>query len=396
MKKLALDSFRLRNFKAVKDSGVIKFTPLTVFIGNNGSGKSSVIEGLETYQTIIRDGLDEAMNRWRGFEYIRNRNVRRLLRRINSERSRQINPIEFYLSVNHFKLSMMLNIGEGGNELFIQEETVSNRKDLLLTRKSDGSVIHHHMENSVIPKACADGHSVITANPTIIGKTRWDSAEHADKILLWQFLELNPNSMTSPIPQKRTKGRVKLNKDGSNIAEYLLEIKNMDVSVFNGILETIQYILPYARDLQPTLTSELDRNVYLQITEGNFKVPGWLFSTGTLRFLAIISILRHPEPPPLIFIEEIENGLDPRTIHLIVKEIQNIVESGKSQIVVTTHSPYLLDLLHLSHIVLVERNENNEPVFSRPADQDSLKDWSKKFTPGKLYTMERLSPKRQK
>jgi hypothetical protein len=47
-------------------------------------------------------------------------------------------------------------------------------------------------------------------------------------------------------------------------------------------------------------------------------------------------------------------------------------------------------------MVIVERNENNEPVFSRPADQDSLKDWSNKFTPGKLYTMEQLSRKRQK
>jgi predicted ATPase len=202
--------------------------------------------------------------------------------------------------------------------------------------------------------------------------------------------------MTSPMPQKRTGGRVQLNKDGSNIAEYLLEIRRTDTSVFDGILETMQYVLPYARDLQPTLTSELERNVYLQITEGDFKVPSWLLSTGTLRFLAILSILRHPEPPPLILIEEIENGLDPRTVHLIVSEIQNIVESGKSQIVVTTHSPYLLDLLSLSHIVLVERNENNEPVFSRPADQDSLKDWSRRFTPGKLYTMERLSSKGNK
>jgi hypothetical protein len=48
-----LRSFRLKNFKAVRDRGVIRFTPLTVFIGNNGSGKSSIIEGLETSQTIV-------------------------------------------------------------------------------------------------------------------------------------------------------------------------------------------------------------------------------------------------------------------------------------------------------------------------------------------------------
>ena len=62
-----LKTFRLRNFKAVRDSGVVKFTPLSVFIGNNGSGKSSIVEGFETFQMIVNEGLDGAMNRWRGF-----------------------------------------------------------------------------------------------------------------------------------------------------------------------------------------------------------------------------------------------------------------------------------------------------------------------------------------
>src|SRR6266480_3664777 len=65
---LPLQSFRLRNFKAVRDSRVVKFTPLTVFIGNNGSGKSSLIEGLEALQAMVLRGLDAAMYPYRGFE----------------------------------------------------------------------------------------------------------------------------------------------------------------------------------------------------------------------------------------------------------------------------------------------------------------------------------------
>jgi predicted ATPase len=170
-----------------------------------------------------------------------------------------------------------------------------------------------------------------------------------------------------------------------------LSIYSQDPLAFNGILETLQYVLPYARDLQPKITSELERSVYLQLTEANFKVPGWLFSTGTLRILALLAVLRHPQPPPLIVIEEIENGLDPRTIHLIVDEIRNVVESGLSQVILTTHSPYLLDLLPLSQIVLVERDPKGQPIFTRPADQKSLDTWAEQFTPGKLYTMGRLS-----
>lgn len=61
-----LQTVRVRNFKAIVDSRTLRFGPLTVFIGNNGSGKSSVIEALETYQAIVTDGLDVAMQRWRG------------------------------------------------------------------------------------------------------------------------------------------------------------------------------------------------------------------------------------------------------------------------------------------------------------------------------------------
>ena len=104
---------------------------------------------------------------------------------------------------------------------------------------------------------------------------------------------------------------------------------------------------------------------------------------------ALLAVLRHPDPPPLFVIEEIENGLDPRTVHLVVEEIRAAIETRKTQVILTTHSPYLLDLLDLSHIVVVER-EAGQPVFRRP-DAAKLASWSKSFAPGRLYTMGRLT-----
>ena len=58
----------------------MKFGPLTVFIGNNGAGKSSLIEGLGTFRDVVLDGLDAAMNRWHGFEYVWSHAVKHELR----------------------------------------------------------------------------------------------------------------------------------------------------------------------------------------------------------------------------------------------------------------------------------------------------------------------------
>ena len=210
-----------------------------------------------------------------------------------------------------------------------------------------------------------------------------------DWMPFWQFLMLNPERMGQPTPQQLTSNRVTLARDGSNIAEYLNEIRELDANAFAGILEALRFVLPYAKDLQPALTSELERAFYLRLNENNYQVPGWLLSTGTLRIVALLACLRHPKPPPLLVIEEIENGLDPRTLHLVVEEIRAAITAGTTQVILTTHSPYLLDLLDLSHIVVVEREEG-QPVFRRP-DAEQLADWSQSFSPGRLYTMGRLT-----
>ena len=147
--------------------------------------------------------------------------------------------------------------------------------------------------------------------------------------------------------------------------------------------------MPFASDIQAVIIQTIERLVFLQMTEADFKIPGWLFSTGTLRVLALLACLRHPDPPPLLVVEEIENGLDPRTLHLLVEEFRASMEAKTTQILVTTHSPYLLDLLDLSHIVVVERLDD-EPRFVRP-DAQRLESWAKSFSPGRLYTMGRLT-----
>ena len=288
---------------------------------------------------------------------------------------------------NRFIGQQSITQGAGLNSLFIQQEQIIQaRPDRVekWTRNDRGDVVligqreRPPRTSAQLPKMpkLADGESMLK-------QFAWEAFER------WHFLMLNPERMGQPAPQERAASGVRLAKDGSNIAEYLNEIRTLDPGAFQGLLDAVRCVLPYATDLQPVLTSELERAFYLKLSEQDFDVPGWLLSTGTLRIVALLACLRHPKPPPILVVEEIENGLDPRTLNLLVEEIRSAVSAGTTQVIVTTHSPYLLDLLDLSHIVIVERKDG-ETIFRRP-DKEALAEWSKSFSPGRLYTMGQLT-----
>jgi predicted ATPase len=355
-KPMQLRALEVRNFKAIANSGWLRVGSLTVFVGHNGSGKSSLIEALETYQSIVVNGLDIAMQRWLGIEHVRH---------FAAEGAMSLQLDIGQSTYNSTDLTMEIQTDAQASRIGITKETA---------RHTNGWAFDHG-------KVQDPGRSILTF-PRTPGL-----AKVADHIRSWQFLSLQPENMGLPVPQKRTSGQVRLAKDGSNIADYLLDIQRLDRGALEGIVQAMAYVLPFASDLKPLLTSELERKAYLQVTEGNFKVPGWMLSTGTLRVLALLALLRHPQPPPLILIEEIENGLDPRSIHLLVEEIRAAVLDGITQVMLTTHSPYLLDLLKLDQLVLVARDQKGEPRFHRPASDATLREWAKEFAPGRLYTM---------
>ncbi len=371
--KLPLQSFRLKNFKAVQDSGAVPFTPLTVLIGNNGSGKSSLIEGLESLWTFAGQGLNRALQQWHGLEHVRNKAKRK--QRKTREGDVSTKAVEFVLrghaNGQPYTSLTRLNDLRADNRVCVESELLQRGRGWRVTRDMDGRVV-----GSESGKARAD--------ESILGR-------YLDEFLAgWQFLNMAVQHMGEPTPQTRTRGAIRLAKDGRNIAEYLLEIFEEDRSAFDSIVDTMQWVLPYSRGLQADITSELERSVYLQMSEGEFKVPGWLLSTGTLRILALLAVLRHPTPPPLLIVEELENGLDPRTIHLVLDEIRSAVQEGRTQVIATTHSPYLLDRLPLQTVVLVERENGGQPVFWRPSSSREVQQWTSRFAPGQLYTAGQL------
>ncbi len=370
--KWFINSFRLRNFKAIHDSGVVQFTPFTVFVGNNGSGKSSLVEGLQTLNDIATVGLDQAMRRWKGFQHVFHKSEQ--LKPKEGDDLDWEQPMSFELTGevrgHAFESKTEVRDNRGFNDLRLDSEEVNVANEAHLIRKQ-GKVTWGE-----------DNLPFQTPLPADVSLL----ADGITKVIVrWQFLSLSPGQMGLPRPQRLAKTATVLEEDGSGIGEYLHHLRNLDEAAFAGIVEALKFVLPYARDLQPEVTSELERTVHLSMVEKDFKVPGWLLSSGTLRAAALLAVLRHPTPSPLIVIEEIENGLDPRTIGLLLDEIRRAVKSGRSQIIATTHSPYLLDQVLLEHVITVERNASGEPAFHRPGDSKELRNWAKSFSLGDMY-----------
>ena len=118
---------------------------------------------------------------------------------------------------------------------------------------------------------------------------------------------------------------------------------------------------------------------------GGREIPATRLSDGTLRYLCLLAILLHPDPPPLIAIEEPELGLHPDIIPQLAKLL--VAASERTQLVVTTHSDVLVDALTSQpESVIVCEKVDGESQFRR-LDADQLKEWLEKYTLGQLWSM---------
>jgi predicted ATPase len=361
--KLAVTSLRVKNFKAVHDTGVLKPEPLTVFIGDNGTGKSSVLEALRFARELALGTLDEALAPFGGYEHLRWKGGAQLGRVTPEAPLKEYHPVEITVR------------GHTGR--------VRVRATTRITGQNKNEVVFEHEELKVGAETSGrdpEEDRSWRAGRSIFSRTRWFDD--------WQFLDLVPGRMGQPVKRTQTGAAVRLLPDGSNLAEYILDLRSVPergVDAFNGLIEALRVILPYARDIETVMREIFGREVALMLREGSFTVPGWMLSTGTLRLIALLALLRHPKPPSLLCIEEIENGLDPRTIHLVLDEILRATTKGRTQVMLTTHSPYFLDLVPLGSLVLVSREEGQPPRFTRPADSEAVQAWAKRFAPGQLY-----------
>jgi predicted ATPase len=118
-------------------------------------------------------------------------------------------------------------------------------------------------------------------------------------------------------------------------------------------------------------------------------IPAALASSGMLLYLAYLTVVFSPDRPELILVEEPENGNHPRRLNEIMDVLRKLSEGSEGvppiQVLMTTHSPYLLDLVGPDEIFVVTRDEEGKSTARPFAQVEKLKERLVDFSPGELW-----------
>jgi predicted ATPase len=147
------------------------------------------------------------------------------------------------------------------------------------------------------------------------------------------------------------------------------------------LLEALKALYPEIQDFNVQIDAG---RVQLFLEEGNYSVPATRLSDGTLRYLCLLAILCHPDPQPLICIEEPELGLHPD----VLPELSRLLfeASERTQLIVTTHSDILVDAMTECPESVVVCEKHNGETEMRRLRKDDLTMWLDKYRLGQLWT----------
>ncbi|HEU4451985.1 MAG TPA: AAA family ATPase [Longimicrobium sp.] len=177
-------------------------------------------------------------------------------------------------------------------------------------------------------------------------------------LVAMRFLDLNPDSMRVP----STPGQVVLGDQGENLSSVLQGIC-ADRLRNPGILEWVRELTPMDVVDFEFPADQAGRVLTTLVEQSGRRISAYSASDGTLRFLAILAALLGQGAGRFYFFEELENGLHPTRLALLMQLIEQQTSQRRVQVVATTHSPQLLGLLGAearSHAVESYRLENAE------------------------------------
>lgn len=348
-----IESVEIQNFKNIRNQR-IELEPLTVFVGPNGSGKTSVLEAVETTVHTAR-----------------------------------LAPRKFYPKGKHAR---DLYTRDGiGNQTF----TCRSQAGELKLVASEG--------NAGIPGVSpSDWKFTITP----------DNKAVLDSILseVYPLAALRLDAVRLARPSYSDHDPPRLEGNGKGLASVMAYMALNDPDAFNEVIFYMHNLIPQFRRIRfrraaiKRMEKELlrvgDESVERRTSRVYWgeeilfdfakalDVPAHAVSEGTLYLLGLLGVLLGPSPPKVLLMDDIERGLHPLAQKSLLDVLREVMQRFPDlQILATAHSPYLLDYLRPEEVRLMTIDEDGFSVCGRLKDHPQFDTWKDEMAPGEMWSL---------
>ena len=350
-----ITSVRMVNFKNFADE-TLKVGPFTIIVGANASGKSNIRDAFRFLHGIGRGyTLAEIM----GGKYGPGGQLEwEPIRGAPNEITRSGDPLPKFLSKFAFHTELDLEGGKAFYSISLGTDRVHPEGFRVLEENlreenpgGESTTAFESVDEDPFPMSplMALKGSTLEANvprsqPALTQILRTLSTMPTPSVRAvhsafgrMRFLEPSPRLMKEP----SFPGATTLGDSGENLPS-VLEAICADPQRGRTLMSWLQELTPMdVRDLE--FPHDLNGRVNLHIVERNgSEVSAYSASDGTLRFLCILAALLGPGDGSLYFFEEVDNGIHPNRLWLLLDLIEQQTETGNIQVVTTTHSPAML------------------------------------------------------
>ncbi len=365
--KGAIEKISINGFKSIRELKELELRDLNIIVGANGSGKSNFVQLFQLLMAMTRKGMQKFILENGGADnFLHNgpKNTSAITVECEFE-----SHSEHRAGTNFYRFELSPTVGE---TFLVSEE----RKDATTNWCSYGSpslesgLYDERNEKSAVNNFNGIGHFV------------YESIAH------WMVYHFHDTSSTAPMRRSEiVEDNNLLRSNGSNIAPFLLRLKNEELfhSYYQEIVNAVQLVIPFFDDFRLDVL-KMGETEKVKLSWGqkgsDFPMQPYHLSDGSIRFICLATALLQPFPPSTIVIDEPELGLHPEAIRILGELVLDAAK--RTQIIIATQSPLLLDQFSIEDIIVANR-KGGQSTFERLHHED-FNEWLNTYSVGELWT----------
>jgi predicted ATPase len=350
-----INAFAVKNFKSLahipaNDQEQLAFGPMNVIIGPNGCGKSSLLQAIDFIKAFFQSSVELYLKE-RGWDYKDLPNLRQTTKQIHWTVDATLDADEAGKGAGRYRYEVAL---QPKRYLGVASETLdfwpSGHLDadpihLLQRRGRECSYLDRATGQTLTTPRLNLPASLISTWDAVKDRSSFPEALHFRKWVdrFRSYLIWDPKVLRYPDRGKHNE----LGNSGEHLASVIGHLRDRQPDQFGKLVKRLRRLFPTLTNISVSGKGWGWRTIRLH--EGNGKeitFNSQQMSDGVLRLLAITSLLYCDSVPPVITLEEPENGVHPQLIREVIQVLRELTlrkHPNQAQVFFTTHSPYVLD-----------------------------------------------------